>query len=83
MTNVYTFDVTLYAAINVVANSKWEAERLLADTFTDAVLDLVVAEGDLDADDNGRVILRDCDLHADLAEAPRLRAVVTGGPNNL
>jgi hypothetical protein len=74
MTNVYTFDVTLYAAVNIVASSKWEAERLLADTFTDAVIDLVVAEG---------VILRDCDLHADPAEAPRLRAVVTGGPNNL
>jgi hypothetical protein len=81
MPNVYTFDVTLYAAINIVAGSQWEAERLLADTFTDAVIDLVVAEGDLDADDNGRVILRDCDLHAE--EAPRLRAVVTGGPNNL
>jgi len=81
MTNVYTFDVTLYAAVNIVASSKWEAERLLADTFTDAVLDLVVAEGDANADDAGRVILRDCDLHAE--EAPRLRAVVTGGPNNL
>ena len=47
------------------------------------VIDLVVSEGDADADDAGRVILRDCDLHADPTEAPRLRAVVTGGPNNL
>jgi hypothetical protein len=81
--NVYTFDCTLYAAVNVVATTQEEAEQLLANTFTDAVIDLVVAEGDPDADDNGRVILRDCDLHADPAEAPRLRAVTDGGPHNL
>jgi hypothetical protein len=83
MTNVYTFDCTLFVTVNVVASSKWEAERLLAQTLTDAPIDLVISEGDPDADDNGRVILRDCDLHAAPAEAPRLRAVVTGGPNNL
>jgi hypothetical protein len=83
MTNVYTFDCTLYAMVNIVAASQEEAEQLLADMFTDAVIDLVVAEGDADADDAGRVILRDCDLHADPAEAPRLRAVTSNGPNNL
>ncbi len=81
MPNVYTFDCTLFVTVNVVAGSKWEAERLLAQALTDAPIDLVVAEGDPDADDNGRVILVDCDL--DTTEAPRLRAVIDGGPNNL
>jgi hypothetical protein len=83
MPSVYTFDCTLYATVNVVAGSRWEAERHLAEWLTDACLDLVVAEGNPDADDNGRVILVDADLSGDEQEAPRLRAVVTGGPNNL
>jgi hypothetical protein len=82
-TSVYTFDCTLYATVNIVAASQEEALNLLADTFTDAVIDLVVAEGDPNVDDAGRVILRDCDLHADPAEAPRLRAMTSNGPNNL
>lgn len=83
MTNVYTFDVTLYATVNIVATSRWEAERHLSEWLTDACLDLVVAEGNPDADDNGRVILVDADLSGDEQEAPRLRSVTDGGPNNV
>ncbi len=82
--SIYTFDVTLYATVNVVATSYEDAEQLVNDMFTDAVIDLVVREGDPDNADNGRVVLLDCDLCADPDEAPRLRAVTDGnGPNNL